>query len=70
MKKVSVLLIALVCLLSVFSFAEKGPMPDKVYFDVRMEQNVAIQDVAAGNVDVFFFGSRCSNYQCFTSIYS
>ncbi|HOL86417.1 MAG TPA: ABC transporter substrate-binding protein [Defluviitoga tunisiensis] len=56
MKKVSTLLIVLVCLLSVFSFAEKGPMPDKVYFDVRMQEDVAIQDVAAGNVDVFFSG--------------
>jgi len=53
MKKATVLCVMLVVLLSAFVFAEKGPMPDKVYFDVRMQQEVAVQDVAAGNLDIY-----------------
>lgn len=53
MKKVNTVLVVLMCVLSALIFAEKGPMPDKVYFDVRMQEDIAIQDVAAGNVDVF-----------------
>ncbi|PNR95766.1 ABC transporter substrate-binding protein [Petrotoga sp. 9PWA.NaAc.5.4] len=53
MKKVSVLCVMLVVLFSAVVFAEKGPMPDKVYFDVRMQQEVAVRDVAAGNLDIY-----------------
>jgi peptide/nickel transport system substrate-binding protein len=58
MKKLVVWL--MVVLLAIFAMAEKGPMPDKVYFDVRMQADVAIQDVAAGNVDVFYYGVGAS----------
>lgn len=56
MRKVTTFLLVTFVLVSAFVLAEKGPMPDKVYFDVRMQQDVAIQDVAAGNVDVFLYG--------------
>ncbi|MFP4016150.1 MAG: ABC transporter substrate-binding protein [Halanaerobiales bacterium] len=50
------LIVGLVLIMSVSAFAEKGPVPDKVYFDVRMDQNIGINDVAAGNSDIFYFG--------------
>lgn len=36
--------------------AKTGPYLDTVYFDVRMQQEIGIQDTAAGKTDVFFFG--------------
>jgi len=36
--------------------AEKGPFVDRVYFDVRMQEDIGIQDVAAGKSDVFYHG--------------
>ncbi len=50
------LVVGLVLLMSVAVFAEKGPVPDKVYFDVRMDENIGINDVAAGNSDIFYYG--------------
>jgi peptide/nickel transport system substrate-binding protein len=35
--------------------AEQGPFADSIVFDVRMQEEIAIQDVAAGNSDVFFY---------------
>ncbi len=49
-------IVVLVLLMSVSVFAEKGPVPDKVYFDVRMDENIGINDVAAGNSDIFYYG--------------
>jgi peptide/nickel transport system substrate-binding protein len=34
--------------------AEQGPFADSIVFDVRMQEEIAIQDVAAGNSDMFF----------------
>lgn len=48
--------IILVLLLSVSALAEKGPVPDKVYFDVRMNEDIAIRDVAEGKSDIFYYG--------------
>lgn len=48
--------VVLVLLMSVTAFAEKGPVPDKVYFDVRMDENIGINDVAAGKSDIFYYG--------------
>ncbi|HLV08702.1 MAG TPA: ABC transporter substrate-binding protein, partial [Halanaerobiales bacterium] len=48
--------VVLVLLMSVTVFAEKGPVPDKVYFDVRMDENIGINDVAAGTSDIFYYG--------------
>ncbi|MCK4258147.1 MAG: hypothetical protein KAX49_04170 [Halanaerobiales bacterium] len=42
--------------LSVIALAKKGPIVDKIYFDVRMKEEIGIQDTAAGNTDVFFYG--------------
>ncbi len=50
------LVVGLVLLMSVAVFAQKGPVPDKVYFDVRMDENIGINDVAAGNSDIFYYG--------------
>ncbi len=50
------LVVGLVLLMSVAVFAEKSPVPDKVYFDVRMDENIGINDVAAGNSDIFYYG--------------
>ena len=46
----------LVLMMSVLVFAQKGPVPDKVYFDVRMDENIGINDVAAGTTDIFYYG--------------
>ena len=43
-------------MISVLVFAQKGPVPDKVYFDVRMDENIGINDVAAGTTDIFYYG--------------
>src|SRR5690554_6294988 len=48
--------VVLVLLMSVTVFAEKVPVPDKVYFDVRMDENISINDVAAGTSDIFYYG--------------
>ncbi|MFP4017006.1 MAG: ABC transporter substrate-binding protein, partial [Halanaerobiales bacterium] len=50
------LLVGFVLIISSMVFAEKGPIPDKVYFDVRMDENIGINDVAAGNSDIFYYG--------------
>ncbi|MDD5646768.1 MAG: ABC transporter substrate-binding protein [Candidatus Bipolaricaulis sp.] len=40
-------------LTSVLGFAEVGPFADEIIFDVRMQEEIALQDVAAGNIDIF-----------------
>ncbi|PNR98841.1 hypothetical protein X927_07550 [Petrotoga mexicana DSM 14811] len=52
MRKVATFLLVTFVLISAFALAEKGPMPDKVYFDVRMQQDVAIQDVVIDNSNI------------------
>lgn len=51
---VSVLAIALV--FAVSAQAKFGPYADKVIYDVRMDQTIAIKDTAEGKTDVFFTG--------------
>mgnify|MGYP000885568889 FL=1 len=53
---VILLLVALTLSSTVFAVAQKGPFVDKVYFDVRMQQDIGIQDTAVGNTDVFYYG--------------
>jgi peptide/nickel transport system substrate-binding protein len=40
-------------LTSVLGLAEQGPFADSIIFDVRMQEEIALQDVAAGNIDIF-----------------
>ncbi len=42
---------------SLLAMAEQGPFADQIVYDVRMQEEIAIQDVAAGNSDVFLYGS-------------
>lgn len=49
-------LLFLVLLLSVTALAKKGPVPDKIYFDVTMQQDIGLRDVAEGKSDIFYFG--------------
>jgi peptide/nickel transport system substrate-binding protein len=36
--------------------AKKGPIVDKIYFDVRMQEDIAMKDTAEGKADVFMWG--------------
>lgn len=36
--------------------AKKGPLVDKIYFDVRMQEDIAMKDTAEGKADVFMWG--------------
>jgi len=47
-------------LASVVALAEQGPFADTVIFDVRMTEEIALQDVAAGNTDVFWYGTTAN----------
>jgi len=42
---------------SLLAVAEQGPFADQIVYDVRMQEEIAIQDAAAGNTDVFLYGS-------------
>lgn len=42
--------------ITVFPKAKIGPSLDTVYFDVRMQEDIGIQDVAAGKTDIFYYG--------------
>ncbi|ACL70059.1 ABC transporter substrate-binding protein [Halothermothrix orenii] len=50
------LLVVLALLLSVSVLAEKGPYPDKVYYNVRMQKEIGIKDVIEGKTDLFLEG--------------
>ena len=59
MRTLKFLLLAVLCgaLLATVAVAEeKGPIVDKVFFDVRMDESIGIADTAAGSTDVFFWG--------------
>jgi peptide/nickel transport system substrate-binding protein len=57
MKKIAfVSLLAMVVLFSAAGQAKNGPIADKVIYDVRMDQTIAIKDTAEGKTDVFFTG--------------
>jgi len=47
-------------LASVMAVAVQGPFADTVVFDVRMTEEIALQDVAAGNTDVFWYGTTAN----------
>ena len=49
----SVLMIMVLAISGLAAAEEKGPVADKIYFDVRMQQEIGIQDTAAGTTDVF-----------------
>lgn len=46
--------IALVVVSGTMAQAKPGPIVDKVLFDVRMDQNIALKDTIEGKTDVFF----------------
>jgi peptide/nickel transport system substrate-binding protein len=58
---VSVLAVAL--LFSATAQAKYGPYADKVIYDVRMDQTIAIKDTAEGKTDVFFTGLDGKTYK-------
>ena len=49
-------LLFLVLLISVTALAKKGPVPDKIYFDVVMQEDIGLRDVAEGKADLFLYG--------------
>lgn len=57
MKRVVLSVMILLLVLSVPALAaQKGPIAEKIYFDVRMQQDIGIQDVAQGKSDIFYYG--------------
>ncbi|GAB6277076.1 MAG: ABC transporter substrate-binding protein [Rectinema sp.] len=58
---VSILAVAL--LFSATAQAKYGPYADKVIYDVRMDQTIAIKDTAEGKTDVFFTGIDGKTYK-------
>ena len=42
--------------------AKKGPIIDKVYFDVRMDESIAMKDTAEGKTDAFYWGVTAATY--------
>lgn len=64
MKKIlTVSLVALALLMSVNAQVPNGPIADKVIYDVRMDQTIAIKDTAEGKTDVFFTGLNAKTYK-------
>lgn len=55
MKRV-VCVLFLVLLMSVTAFAENGFHADTIYFNVKMQEDIGIQDVIAGKTDIFYEG--------------
>ena len=58
MKRLSSVLLVLalaISLVAPVALAEKGPIPDKIYFDTRIKQDVAVQDVIAGKSDILYW---------------
>ncbi len=43
--------------------AKKGPLVDRVYFDIRIQQDIAIKDTAEGKTDVFLYGVQGNDYR-------
>lgn len=53
------IIVVLVLILNLATFsllAEQGPTPETIYFDVRIQQDIAIQDVIAGKTDILYEG--------------
>lgn len=51
-----VLLGVLLLSLAIPALAKTGPYLETIYFDVRMQEEIGIQDTAAGKTDLFFWG--------------
>jgi len=43
--------------------AKKGPTLDKVIFDVRMQEDIGLQDTAEGKADLFLYGVQGNTYK-------
>ncbi|MEN6499559.1 MAG: ABC transporter substrate-binding protein [Rectinema sp.] len=64
MKKILIVSVLAVALLfSATAQAKYGPYADKVIYDVRMDQTIAIKDTAEGKTDVFFTGIDGKTFQ-------
>ncbi|HOH16873.1 MAG TPA: ABC transporter substrate-binding protein, partial [Rectinema sp.] len=55
--------IAVVLLIGATAQVKNGPYADKVIYDVRMDQTIAIKDTAEGKTDVFFTGLDGKTYK-------
>jgi peptide/nickel transport system substrate-binding protein len=51
---ISVVFLVLAATVLVSAQAKKGPIVDKVYIDVRMQQEIGLKDTAEGKTDVFY----------------
>jgi peptide/nickel transport system substrate-binding protein len=60
------LLVAFVLVLAattlVTAQTKKGPIVDKVYFDVRMDETIGMKDTAEGKTDAFYWGLTAATY--------
>ena len=54
--RTSTVLVLIVIFFSFCVLADKGPIPETIYFDVRIQQDIAIQDVIAGKTDILYEG--------------
>lgn len=51
---ISIFILVLAAAVLVSAQAKKGPIVDKVYIDVRMQQEIGLKDAAEGKTDVFY----------------
>jgi peptide/nickel transport system substrate-binding protein len=56
MKRLLVIALMALVAISMVSAQKKGPVVDKVYYDVRMTEDIGLQDTAEGKADVFMWG--------------
>jgi peptide/nickel transport system substrate-binding protein len=60
MKKLLGVFLVVVVVSAVFTLTagaqQKGPIVDKVYVNVRMQEDIGLKDVAEGLTDIFFYG--------------
>ena len=56
MKRLLAVLVLTLAAFMVFAQAKKGPIVDKVYFDVRMQEDIGMKDAAEGKTDLFLWG--------------
>lgn len=47
--------------------AKKGPIVDKVYFDVRMDESIGMKDTAEGKTDIFLWGVTGATFNSLTA---
>lgn len=62
-KRLVALAIALCIAISAGAQVKNGPYADKVIYDTRMDQTIAIKDTAAGKADIFFTGLNAKTYK-------